>query len=126
MLFVSGELLAVPSVVAIGCWLDQITPRAVFRGATPHRVAAGIAAGIVVNCGYFGYFLATSVGSQVLPTTTAFAFSACNPVVTLVLSEAWGWCQTSTRGNGRCNSYRALTAVSLSFYGAAIALLATL
>ena len=126
LLFVGGELLGVPSVVALGSWLEDVSPQAAFRFASPRRLAAGLATGLAVNLGYLGYFLAVSLGPDVLPSTTAFAFSACNPVVSLLAHEGWAW--WSSRGTPqeatcRCGRHRVLTLASLAFYCAAIALL---
>lgn len=121
VLFVAGETLCMPSVIAIGSYIEGISPRAAWRDATPTRVAWGVATGIVINLGYVGFFMATSLGPDVLPHTSAFAISTCNPVVGLLASEAWA-CR-ATPSQRKCSLHHGLTLCSVTFYLAAIALL---
>ena len=88
----------------------------------------GVASGTVVSCGYFGYFL----GSKVLPAALAFALSGCNPLVGLVLNQAWHWRKwvPSVPIEGGAQQAplsarkRGLIFATLVLYGAAIGVLA--
>ncbi|KAL1503373.1 hypothetical protein AB1Y20_011424 [Prymnesium parvum] len=123
-LFVGGELLGVPSVVYLGSRLDHTSLREAFRPAGRTHIAAGLAAGVAINLGYLGYFLAASLGPDVLPSTTVFAVAACNPIVSLIAFEAWQLRATRSR-RGYCRSRDGiLTCASIIFYILAITLLA--
>ena len=107
-LFVGGELLGVPSTCAIVTAIDGVSPRAALREATPWRVCFGAIAGVAISASYLGFFVATSVGEDVLPATTAFGIVACNPLVGLLAAETWAWSR-STQVDRLCSRRRALT-----------------